>query len=241
MVDRRELSLIRFSPDRQLMIAVGAALLSIAVSSLMNVADRNWQRVILRHFLQVTVISTILPFLVLRVRREFREAAVRFDRPLRYVAISLIIAVLLAVQMGMEIGVQNIRITGFSQLEGAFYVMVTNVVEVFFFACFVRYYLEMSFGALPAIVIAAGLFSLHHAGFQPEYLKLFVVGLVFITILRLANHWLIAFPFWWIGGVFDVLFGSQATSAVDWSGFSIYALAIFAVIVSLFTWGYDWK
>jgi hypothetical protein len=49
---------------------------------------------------------------------------------------------------------------------------------------------------IPGVVIAAAFFSLHHAGFQPEYIQLFIAGLVFITIIRVASHWLIAFPFW---------------------------------------------
>ena len=70
-------------------------------------------------------------------------------------------------------------------------------------------------------------------------MKLFIVGLVFLTILRIANHWLIAFPLWWIGGVFDVMFGSEATASVDWTGFTVYSVVILAVIVGLFVWKYD--
>jgi hypothetical protein len=60
--------------------------------------------------------------------------------------------------------------------------MVTNVVEVIFFACFIRYYTEKSLGVIPGILIAAAFFSLHHAGFQPEYIKSKKVGICHYTL-----------------------------------------------------------
>lgn len=181
----------------------------------------------------------MLPFFILHHRGEFLKASIRLDRPLRYIAISIILSILLFFQMAFNIGFENIRVTSLVQIEGAFYVMVTNIVEVLFFACFIRYYIEKSLGLILGIVIAAAFFSLHHAGFQPEYIKLFIVGLVFISIIRIANHWLIAFPFWWVGGVFDVMFGSEATALVDWTGFTVYSVIILAVIIGLFLWKYN--
>jgi hypothetical protein len=231
-------SLIKFAPDKNLVIALGAAALSVMASVLMNLTESEVLRIVLRQLIQVIGISLVFPFFILHCNREFQKASIRLDRPLRYIAISILLSILLFFQMAIDIGLDNIRVTNLVQVEGAFYVMVTNIVEVFFFACFIRYYVEKSLGLISGIVISAAFFSLHHAGFQPEYMKLFIVGLVFITIIRIANHWLIAFPFWWVGGVFDVMFGSEATALVDWTGFTIYSVIILAVILGLFIWKY---
>jgi len=239
MMKDRTSSFIKFAPDKNLAIALGAAVLCVIASAFMNLTESEIVRVILRQFVQVIGISLVLPFFLMYHNREFKKASIRFDRPLRYMGISVFLAILLFFQMVMDIGIENIRITRLTQIEGAFYVMVTNVVEVIFFACFIRYYIEKSLGVIPGIIIAAAFFSLHHAGFQPEYIKLFIVGLIFITIIRIVNHWLIAFPFWWIGGIFDVMFGSEATASVNWEGFTIYSVIILAAIIGLFIWKYN--
>jgi hypothetical protein len=239
MKKHRTFSLIKFAPDKDLALVLGTAILSVMASALMNLTDSEIFRVVLRQFVQVIGVSLILPFFILHYNRDFQKASIRFDHPLRYIAISMVLAILLLFQIVMDIGIENIRVTRLTQIEGAFYVMVTNIVEVIFFACFIRYYTEKSLGAIPGIIIAAAFFSLHHAGFQPEYIKLFIVGLIFITIIRIASHWLIAFPFWWIGGTFDVLFGSEATASVDWRGFTIYSVMILAAIIGLFIWKYN--
>jgi hypothetical protein len=205
----------------------------------MNLTESEIVRVILRQFVQVVGVSLILTFFLMYHNGEFKKASIRFDRPPRYMGIRVISAILLFFQMIMDIGIENIRITRLSQIEAASYVMVTNVVEVIFFACFIRYDAEKSLGLIPGIIIAAALFSLHHAGFRPEYTKLFIVGLIFITIIQIANHWLIAFSFWWIGGIFDVMFGSEATASVNWEGFTIYSVIILAATIGLFIWKYN--
>ena len=235
----KKVSFIKFAPNKTLALTLGAAAFSIIASSLMNLTESGIIRIILRQFVQVIGISLVLPFLILHQKGELQQAGIRLDHPIRYIGISILLAILLFFQMSMDIGLGNIRFSGLTQIEGAFYVMVANIVEVIFFACFIRYYTEKSLGVIPAIIISAAIFSLHHAGFQPEYMKLFMVGLVFITIVRIANHWLIAFPFWWVGGVFDVMFGSEATASVNWSGFTIYSVIILAAIIGLFIWRYD--
>jgi hypothetical protein len=97
-------SLFRFAPSKNLVIAMGAALLSVAVSALMNVADAHVLRVFLRQLVQVIGIGLVVPFLVLHQNGEFRHAGTRLDHPVRYVGISCGIAVLLFFQMAAEIG-----------------------------------------------------------------------------------------------------------------------------------------
>jgi hypothetical protein len=75
--------------------------------------------------------------------------------------------------MATDIGIENIRVTGLTQIERAFYVMVTNVVEVIFFACFIRYYIEKSLGVIPGIIASAAFFFFIMLDFNPNILPEF--------------------------------------------------------------------
>ena len=231
---RKRITWVAFRPDPSTALAAVLVLASILASWLMTRTDSRFLDHLLRQVLQVLVISLILPFLLMRRSGDFRSAGIRFDRIWLHLLISLGLAGLLFLQMGSDIGFDRLGMPHGDKWEGLIYVMVTNIVEVFFFACYLRHAFEKAFGVIAGVILAAAAFSLHHAGFQPEFLKLFLVGLFFITIVRTADHWLIAFPFWWVGGVMDVLYGSEATSGVDWTGFAWWALAILAVIIVLF-------
>ncbi|MBI5956564.1 MAG: hypothetical protein HY871_06130 [Chloroflexi bacterium] len=70
-----------------------------------------------------------------------------------------------------------------------------------------------------SIVLAAAFYSLHHAGFQPEFVKLFFVGLMYMTVFRTTRNLLIVYPFFWgVGACWDVLvqFGA-APERLRWS------------------------
>jgi len=97
----------------------------------------------------------------------------------------------------------------------AAYVAVTLVFELIFFYGFLRTLFERAFGVVPGIVLAAAFYSLHHAGFQPEFALLFVVGLLYGTVVRLGNSVLLIFPFFlMVGGIYDVLVKSKVVAAV---------------------------
>ena len=113
------------------------------------------------------------------------------------------------------------------------YIMLVGIYDVFFFVIFLRQRLEDALGILPAILLAAAFFSLHHAGFQPEFGKLFLVGLGFISIFRLAKHWLVLFPVWWVGGVVDMLFRAEDIGPIEtvgWDQITIAALSALFIL-----------
>jgi len=99
----------------------------------------------------------------------------------------------------------------------AAYVVVTLVFELIFFYGFLRTLFERAFGAVVGIVLAAVFYSLHHAGFQPEFAKLFFVGVLYGTVYRLGTSALLVFPFFLaVGGVYDVLIKSKVVAAVHY-------------------------
>jgi len=123
----------------------------------------------------------------------------------------------------------------FSLSRPVIYIMLTNIFEIIFFFAFLRYFVEKSFGIIPAIILSAIFYSLHHAGFQPEFGKLFVVGIVYISFYRIVNHWLIMFPLWWICALYDVLIRSTEIddiSKVSW----IQIVIIFSALLFSYIW-----
>jgi len=110
MNKNRTFPLIKFAPDKNLAIALCAAVLSVTASTLMNLAASGFFRIILRQFVQVIGISLVFPFFIICHNSEFQKASIRFDRPLRYIAISVFLSILLFFQMVMDIGIENIRV-----------------------------------------------------------------------------------------------------------------------------------
>lgn len=198
----------------------------------MNFADNNILEFLLRDFLQVIVVGLIIPVYLLAKGGAFKKAGLRFDRP-RLFLIGIIIAGLLFLQFlseGSDLSKLNI-----SGLNIIFYIMAANIFEIIFFAAYLRYEFEKAFGIIPSIILSAMFFSLHHIGFQPEFLKLFLVGLTFISIMRIPNHWFIIIPAWWVGGVFDVLIKAQDIADISRVGW-IRPCIILAAIATILLW-----
>ena len=62
-------------------------------------------------------------------------------------------------------------------LYGASYILIAGVFEMTFIYGFLRMSFEKAFGIIPAILLTSVFYSLHHAGFQPEFLHLFLLPL----------------------------------------------------------------
>jgi len=228
MVDR----FFHFTPSKNTAMVLLLGVLSVAASFAAGLSTSSFGFTLWRDLIQVILLGILLPAFIMNREAAFVKAGIRFDRPLRYVLISTALGTLLFIQFALEPGT-SLQPLNSNLLNGAVYVVVTNIFEIFFFTCFLRHYFEEALGIVPAILLAAAAYSFHHAGFQPEYLKLFLVGLFFISIFRIANHWLVLFPLWWVGGLGDVLFRSPATMSVDWSGSWIKAVVILSVFIGV--------
>ena len=99
---------------------------------------------------------------------------------------------------------------------------------------FLRYEFERAFGILPAILLTAIFYSLHHAGFQPEFTKLFFVGMMYVTVFCLTRNLFSIFPFFWgVGAVWDVLVNSEAGSQIKNETSFIIAILMFLAMTSI--------
>jgi hypothetical protein len=69
--------------------------------------------------------------------------------------------------------------------------------ENIFFRGFAQLRIEESFGIVPGIILSALIYCFYHVGYGmvgPEYLTLFIIGLIYSTIFRLTSNVFILFP-----------------------------------------------
>lgn len=119
----------------------------------------------------------------------------------------------------------------------AAYVMLALFFELLFFYAFLRTLFEQAFGIIPGVILAALFYALHHAGFQPEFGKLFLVGVLYATIYRLGNSALLIYPFFLgVGGTYDVLIQSRVVSPILFPEIRTLSLAVLIVATIAWTW-----
>jgi hypothetical protein len=224
---RRSLA-VKFEPDRASWRAIILGLIAVILSVGMNFSTNPVLRYLLRDVCQIMLVGVAAPLILLGREGNLGRAGLRFDRPWRYLAISSVLGAMLAWKFISQTPDGPGLYFRAANIGPAVYIMTANLYEVIFFFVFLRFYLEKSFGLLPGILMAAAFYSLHHAGFQPKFLELFLVGLGYIAFFRIFDHWLVCFPLWWVGGLGDLLgpaAGLTRTAALQgWRALPILAL-----------------
>ena len=115
-------------------------------------------------------------------------------------------------------------------LYAATYILVAGIFEMTFIYGYLRASFENAFGIIPAILLTSAFYSFHHAGFQPEFLHLFLVGLMYCSVYYITQNLLIIFPFFWgVGALWDVIISSQAGNEIK----NLESFIIAIVILSL--------
>ena len=117
-------------------------------------------------------------------------------------------------------------------LYAAAYILVAGIFEMTFIYGYLRASFEKAFGIIPAILLTSVFYSFHHAGFQPEFLHLFFVGLMYCSVYYITQNLLIIFPFFWgVGALWDVIVSSEAGEEIKNPESFIIALVILALSV----------
>ena len=209
-------NLFRFKVTKDTGIAVIAGLVMIALSLLMIPFGGDSLRdtvvsFILRDVLMIFGLGVV--FVSLYVEKKSKEVIAELGFSRRKWALSLILnlafaAGLLAVFLkdGKPADVISLK-----NLYGASYILVAGIFEMTFIYGFLRMSFEKAFGIIPSILLTSVFYSLHHAGFQPEFLHLFLVGLMYCGVFYITKNMLIIFPFFWgVGALWDVLVSSEA-------------------------------
>ena len=116
-------------------------------------------------------------------------------------------------------------------LYAAAYILVAGVFEMTFIYGYLRACFERAFGIVPAILLTAAFYSFHHAGFQPEFMHLFFVGLMYSAVYYITQNLLIVFPFFWaVGALWDVIVSSEAGNEIK--NLESFAIALAILVLS---------
>ena len=169
-------------------------------------------------------------------KMTLKDLGIRFDLSGRMLLISIGLGIAQALLFTFEAN-QPLHFTT-DHLEAIAYILLAGIFELVFFYGYLQHEFEKAFGVVPSLLLAAGIYSLHHIGFQPGvYLDLFIVGLVFLGIFRSAGRYiLVLYPFaWGVGACWDVLLDDQINAEYfRWEGVVIYAILIaIAFIINL--------
>lgn len=209
-------SLFRFKVTKDTGVAVIAAAVMIVLSLLMipfggdSIRD-NVISFILRDLLMIFGLGVV--FVSLYVEKKGKEVIAELGFTKRKWILSLIINIVLAAGLLAIFLKDEVpeNIASLKNLYGATYILVAGIFEMTFIYGFLRMSFEKAFGIIPAIIITSAFYSLHHAGFQPEFLHLFLVGLMYCSVFYITKNMLVIFPFFWgVGALWDVLVSSEA-------------------------------
>ena len=209
-------SLFRFKVTKDTGVAVIDGAVMIVLSLLMipfggdSIRD-NVISFILRDLLMIFGLGVV--FVSLYVEKKGKEVIAELGFTKRKWILSLIINIVLAAGLLAIFLKDEVpeNIASLKNLYGATYILVAGIFEMTFIYGFLRMSFEKAFGIIPAIIMTSAFYSLHHAGFQPEFLHLFLVGLMYCSVFYITKNMLVIFPFFWgVGALWDVLVSSEA-------------------------------
>ena len=227
-------NLFRWQPTKDTLVAAAAGvvvfLLSWAMIPTRGVFLLN---ALLRDVLMIFLMGIAFPLWYLRRNREkLADFGLSWKRWYIYLPINLVLGGLLLLMFLNDVPLPaDFRLSD-SVLWRMLFIMIAGVFEVIFFYSFQRTYFERAFGTVPAILLAAAFYAFHHIGFQPEYGKLIMVGILYALVLRLGNSALLIYPFFWgVGGCYDVLVQSQVVGEFVNPGWRSGILIVLLVVV----------
>jgi membrane protease YdiL (CAAX protease family) len=226
----------KWQPSKDTAIAFVSGLIVIALSlALLPFGGTRWEGVAflaLRDLVMIFGFGFAVPiyYTLFVERNPLSELGITRRRWVVSLVVNIVLAALFALIFASEAAEtgQTIALTP-AMLGAIFYIMVSGIFEMLFFYGFLQLRFERGLGVIPAIILAAVLYSLHHAGFQPEFGKLFLVGVMFMTVFRYTRNLLILYPFYWgVGACWDVLvqFGA-APEQLRWTN----ALVVLGLMV----------
>ena len=209
-------NLFKFKVTKDTGIAAAAGLAIIALSLLMlpfggdSIRDM-FISFVLRDILMIFGLGVV--FVSLFVEKKGRSVLADLGFTKRKWILSLILNIVLGAGLLFVFLKDEVpeNVISLNNLYGAMYILVAGIFEMTFIYGFLRMSFEKAFGIIPSILLTSVFYSLHHAGFQPEFLHLFLVGLMYCSVFYITKNMLIIFPFFWgVGALWDVLVSSEA-------------------------------
>ncbi|MDI6884188.1 MAG: hypothetical protein QMD00_03510 [Hadesarchaea archaeon] len=245
--------LFNFQPTLDTLIALAAGATCLILSYLMLFFRRKTKRdkianFLLRDFLMIFGLGVAFPLSYVVFAKGWALGQIGLTLHDWYLALAANIGLAAFITLSFwKESPKKIKMFKFApHAKSIFYIMVAGVFEVIFFYAFLRYYFELAFGAVFAIVLASAFYSLHHIGFESqlwrsprkELAKLFFVGIMFATVFRIFNSALAIYPFFWgVGAVYDVLI-EKGARGLPWKNAAISSLLMIAFLtfLSLHIW-----
>ena len=226
----------RFKPTIETAYAFGIGAIVIILSLMMNKVD-----VYVSFFIRdvLMIVGCGVFFVLWRIHKQkLSEYGLSLQKWKRDLIVNIVLALLLALVMIPGLISQGKSLVALDRytLSRVLYIMLAGVFEMTIFYTYQRVQFEKAFGKIPAVILCAVFYSLHHAGFQPEFLKLFFVGISFVLVVAITNSIWSIFPFYWsVGALLDVLVQSDVVSPIQYPLIrSIIILVLIAVILYYF-------
>jgi len=231
--------LFKWQPSRNTLVPTfsGLVVLSLSISMIL-VHNLPWLSTIIRDIFQVFLVGIVFPLVYIhRSASHFSEFGLSLKNWYIFLPINVILGIVLFfIFLSGSPPPAQFRLNAL-ELWTAAYVMCVLVFELIFFYGFLRALFERDFGIVPGIVLASLFYAFHHVGFQPEYGKLFFVGLMYATVYRLGNSALLIFPFFLgAGGTYDVLVQSQVVSPILYPGIRASYLSVLILTTAIWMW-----
>ena len=228
--------------DRENLIGMLNGVGIILLSVLMAVFENETANIILRDFLMILIMGFFFPlyFIVVVQKKSVSVLGIRRDKT----GVSLVINaaaafMLLAMFLTQKENTETITFS-VNSFFAITYIFAAGIFEMVCIYGFFRYEAERAFGIIPAVFLTAVCYSIHHAGFQPEFLKLFFVGIMYVSVFYITKNIFAIFPFFWgVGAVWDVLVNSEAGRQIEnMQSFLIAVLMLMAMAgIGIFVYG----
>lgn len=223
---------IHFDIDKENIIGMANGLGIILLSCFMTIFKNEIADIILRDILMILVLGFFFPlyYTVIINKKPVSVLGIKKEK----IIVSLIINLAAGIMLLAMFVSKNEQPISFSKNSffAITYILVAGIFEMIAIYGFFRYEIERAFGIIPAIIITAAFYSLHHAGFQPEFTKLFFVGIMYVTVFYTTKNIFCIFPFFWgVGAIWDVLINSEAGNQIE--NLQSFYIAVFMLIMMI--------
>ncbi len=225
---------LRFDIDKENIFGLVCGLIMVFVSIAMALFNSEISNIILRDILMILFLGFFTPIYYILIIKKKSLAVLGVHK--NKLAVSLAINVIASISLLVMFISKNTKDIGFNinSFYAITYILVAGIFEMVFIYGFLRYEFERAFGILPAILITAIFYSLHHAGFQPEFTKLFFVGIIYVTVFYFTYNIFSIFPFFWgVGAIWDVLVNSEAGNQIKNETSFIIAILMFIAMIGI--------
>lgn len=229
------MKLLKFEPDKNTMVAfclgILIILLSIAMILFRGTSLETVMNIFIRDCLMIYILGFCFPLVYVQKKEDSKYAVLGITK--HKLAISLVLNVLFAILLLSFFIFSSTEVISFNykSLCAISYILVAGIFEMVCIYGFLRFYFEKAFGVIPAILLTALFYSFHHVGFQPEFPKLFIVGIMYCSVFYITRNIFILFPFFWgVGAIWDVLINSTAGQSLQNTTSLIIAIGLLVIM-----------